>query len=70
MKSFKIYGGDYDVSYEMTEEKKNKIINKIIEYAKEHNCISAEHLMQDDKCMIDSYSLMADIIEIFEFNCD
>lgn len=67
MGNFKIYDGEFEVNYEMTEEKKNKIIDKIIEFAKEHNCISGEHLMQDDDCIIDSPVLVSNIMEIIEF---
>jgi len=67
MVEFEIYNGDVKVSYEMTEDKKDRIISEIMKYVKKHDCVDAEHLMQDDDCLIEAPEVLSDILEIFDF---
>jgi len=70
MEEFLLYNGDLKITYEITDEKKNKIINKIIEYVKKNDCTDGEHLFQDDNCLLDAPELVSDLLDVFEFNSE
>lgn len=70
MEEFELYNGDLKVSYEMTEEKKDKIIEHIMKYVKKHDCIDGEHLMQDDECLIYAPDVLCDILDVFDFKTE
>jgi len=58
-----IYDGNATAEYEIPENKKEEITNKILEFCFKHNCFCGETLMQDDDCLIESADLIADIID-------
>lgn len=51
------------VKVEITEEKKDAIIERILQYCKENKCTSGEKLHQDDDCIIDAPCVLSDIID-------
>jgi hypothetical protein len=62
-KEFKIYDGDVIVNVEITEEKKDKVFNEILKWCEKYNCVNGEKLHQNDNCIIESPSLISDIID-------
>jgi hypothetical protein len=67
-KTFKIYDGDATLSFEIDEEKKNNIVEKIINFCLDNQCFCGEILMQDDDLLLESPNLISDIIDdIIEF---
>lgn len=60
---FQIYDGDVEVSVDITEEKKNLIVERILQYCKDENCISGETLHQNDNCIINAPVVLSDIID-------
>lgn len=63
MTEFKIHDGDLKVQVEITEEKKNAIVARILKFCKEYNCISGETLQQSDRCIIEAPEVLSDIID-------
>ena len=51
-----------DCSYEITEEKKDKIINRLLEYYEKNEC-SGEGIYQNDQSQIDAIEVMSDIAD-------
>lgn len=70
MVEFELYNGVLKVSYELTEDKKDKIIEHLMKYIKNHDCIDGEHLMQDDECLTDAPNVLCDILDVFEFQSE
>ena len=67
-KKFDIHKGSSSVYYNYDDETKEKLLNEIIHFCKEHNCWSAEKLQQDDKCLTDSPDLISHLIDnVLEF---
>lgn len=62
-KEFNLYGGDLKVKVDITDEKKDKIIERILQYCKENNCIDGETLHQSDNCLLDAPNVLSDIID-------
>lgn len=62
-KEFDIYGGDLKVKVDITDEKKDKIIERILQYCKENNCVDGETLHQSDNCLLDAPNVLSDIID-------
>jgi len=60
---FKIYGGDLKVTIDVTVEKKQMVFDRIIKFIKENDCTSGECLHQSDSCIIDSPTVLSDIID-------
>lgn len=63
IREFTIYGGDVKVSVDITEEKKDQIVEAVLKWCIEHECTSGEMLCQDDDCIIDAPELLSDIID-------
>lgn len=61
--NFKIYDDEVNVSVEITEEKKQLIVDRILQYCKEYNCVSGETLHQNDNCIIYAPVVLSDIID-------
>lgn len=53
---------DCEVSYEITDEMKDQIIQKLIEYYSK-NCHSGEGIFQDDDSLIEAPEVLADIAD-------
>lgn len=67
-KEFTIYDGNLKVKVNITDEKKDKIIERILQYCKENNCVDGETLHQSDNCLLDAPNVLSDIIDdIMEF---
>ena len=67
-KEFPIYDGEFIYEYEITPEKKDAIVNRILEYCVANNCVNGETLHQSDDCLIDAPNVLSDIIDdIIEF---
>jgi len=65
---FELYDGELKVSLLITEEKKNAVIQRIIQYCIENDCVDGEVLHQNDECLIEAPSVLSDIIDdILEF---
>lgn len=62
-KEFKIYRGSTTITYLETDEIKQQVLDKIIEWCKEYNAHSGEMLCQSDDCQIYAPILIADIID-------
>lgn len=62
-KEFTIWDGDCKVSIEVTQEKKDKVFESIIEWCKKHNHFSGEGICQNDDCIIDSPELISSIVD-------
>lgn len=60
---FELYDGGMEVKLEITEDKKNAVIERILEYCKEYNCTSGEHLQQNDDCLIEASQVLSEIID-------
>ncbi len=58
--SFENFGDK--VTYEITEEKKNLIVKRLIDYYSK-NCYFGEAIHQDDDSIIDAPSVLADIAD-------
>lgn len=68
---FKIYDGELNVSVEITEETKEKLVEKILSFCKSNDCISGEKLQQSDSCLIEAPNLLSEIMdEVFEFKTE
>lgn len=54
------------VEYCMTDEKKNKIVDKVLQYVKQTNCINGYDFydIEGPDCISD---LLGELFEIFEF---
>tara|TARA_R110000782_G_scaffold266006_1_gene360170 strand:- start:371 stop:592 length:222 start_codon:yes stop_codon:yes gene_type:complete len=66
-----MYDGDVKVTLEVTQEKKDAILERIIEYCKENECTSGESLHQNDNCLIDAPNVLSDIIDdILDFKTE
>lgn len=67
-KEFTIYDGDLKVKVNITDEKKDKIVERILQYCKENNCVEGETLHQSDDCLLEAPGVLSDIIDdIMEF---
>lgn len=60
---FDIYDGNVKVSVDITEEKKQLIVDRILQYCKDENCVSGEKLHQNDDCIINAPDVLSDIID-------
>lgn len=61
------FGHDDIITYDITDEQKDKIINRLIEYYSTHSHIG-EEIHQDDDSIIDAPSVLSDICDnIIEF---
>ena len=60
---FDLYGGDLKVKVDITDEKKDKIVERILQYCKENNCVDGETLHQSDNCLLDAPNVLSDIID-------
>jgi len=58
---FTIYNGDTEVVLEVTQDKLEAILEKIIDFAKQNNQVSGEGIAQNDDCNIYASSLLGDI---------
>jgi len=57
------------ITYKVSDEIKEKIIDRIIEYCQETGCYSGESLHQCDDGIMEAPSVMSDIIDdIIEMN--
>lgn len=65
---FKVYNNEIPVSISLTEEKKNKIIQSLIRYMQENDCVDSEKLLQNDDCIMEAPVTLAEMIEILEVN--
>lgn len=63
IEKFTIYNGDLKVEVEITDEKKDLIINRILDFCKEHDCVCGESGMQDDDFQIYAPNLIAGILD-------
>lgn len=64
MKSeFEIYDGCVKVSVDITDNKKDDVINAILKWCENHNCSDGETLHQNDNCIINSPYLISHIID-------
>jgi len=62
-REFEIYDGCIKVSTDITDKKKDDVINAILNWCEEHNCSNGETLHQNDNCIIDSPDLISHIID-------
>lgn len=63
IREFEIYDGNVKVSVDITDKKKDDIVNAILKWCGEHNCSNGETLHQNDNCIIDSPDLISHIID-------
>jgi len=71
IREFNIYNGDCKVIVEITEEKKNAVIDSILKWCEQYNCNCGETLHQSDDCLIEAPSCLSDIIDnILEFRTE
>lgn len=63
IREFKIYDGDCTVRLEITEEKKNQILERVLQFCQETECTAGEVLHQSDTCNIAAPSVLSDIID-------
>lgn len=52
-----------EISYLATQETKDEIFKKIIDWIRERDAWSGEMICQDDNCQIDAPVLLADIVD-------
>lgn len=60
-KIINIYNNPIEVSF--SDIDKEKVINRILKFCEDNNCISGEKLHQDDDCIIYSPEVLSDIID-------
>jgi hypothetical protein len=48
---------------EITQEKKDLIVERILKYCKDNDCTCGETLHQSDECIIDAPHVLSDIID-------
>lgn len=60
---FIIYDGDCEVTFKPTEDMKQLVFDRIVQYMKENDCISGETLHQADRCIFDAPNVLSDIID-------
>lgn len=65
-KEFSIYDNDLRVKINITKEKKKKIIEELLKFMKQYNCVYTESLHQDDNCIIESPMLVSNMIDILK----
>ena len=66
-----VYGGDANIHFDISEEKKNKIVDRILEYCIKNECFDGETLHQSDNCLIDAPSVLSNIIDdIIDFKIE
>jgi hypothetical protein len=58
---FEIYDGDAEVTVEITEDKIEDIITKIIDFSKRTNQVTGEGFAQNEDCNIYSSDILGDI---------
>lgn len=62
--SKKVYKGeDFSVSYEDSQEVRDAVFEKIMDYYKKHNVFSGESIMQMDNPVIDAPTVLSDIAD-------
>lgn len=61
--NFTIYDGDLKVEAEITDEKKDAIVDRIMEFCEQHNCICGESGMQNDDFQIYAPVLISGILD-------
>jgi len=66
---FKIYNNEMTISINLSAAKKNKVIKLLIEYMKEHSCVTSEKLLQNDECIMNSPVTLAEMIEVLRPDC-
>jgi len=72
IEKFKIHG-NIDVTVNITQEKKDAILERILQYCKDENCVDGETLHQSDECILNAPDVLSDIIDNilkFETNWD
>ena len=52
-----------NVSVDLTEDKKNAIVERVLAYYKEHEAFDGEVICQNDDCIIDATGVLADIAD-------
>ena len=63
LKEFELYDGDLKVKVSITEEKKDAIIERLLKFCKEEQCVSGETLCQSDSCLIEAPNVLCDMID-------
>lgn len=58
---------DYDVDYEDSDDVRNKVFDRVMQYFKEHECFDGESIMQMDDPIIDAPNVMCDLVDIIGF---
>jgi len=61
--NFETCDGEVKIHLDLTEEKKDIIAEKIIQYCVKNECFDGEVLYQSDDCIIDAPSVLGDIID-------
>jgi hypothetical protein len=54
---------DLEITIKYNDELKDKVFNAVVEYMKEHQCISGEQLQQSDVCILSAPDVLSDIID-------
>lgn len=62
-KSFKIYNGETEVKYQVSEANSAQVVEAIIKWCEKYNVWGAEKIHQDDNCLIEAPSLISHIVE-------
>ena len=57
----------YTVQFIESNELKNTVYDKILEWYKKHNAFHAETIMQYDNTLIEAPELLSEIVELFKF---
>lgn len=53
-----------EISFQLTEEKRNKLIEILIDFMKRYNCDGSMKLLRDDDCIMQAPVTLAEMIEI------
>lgn len=61
--TFGVYDGECNASFSINLEKKDKILERIVDYMEVNDCTSGESLHQDDNCIIYAPDVLSNIID-------
>lgn len=62
-KSFKIYGGETEVKYQVSEANSAEVIEAIINWCEKYNAWGGEGIYGNDDCLIEAPSLISHIVD-------
>lgn len=60
---FTLYSGPERAVAELSQEQKDAIVDRVMKYYEDHDCVFGEGLHQSDDCIIDAPGVLSDILD-------